>query len=188
MMSISFIKSVSIKFCMVIVLCLGLMSKLLMAESSDKSDPVMGMEQLEAEILKLNRELFILEEDLLYPPETQISVFLSWDGGQFFDLDAIELKIDGHTVASHLYTQRQREALKKGGLQQLYLGNLKSGKHEITAVMTGLDKERGNDIRPMRHATTLDIEKTDTALRLELSIEDDPGLQQPKLALVEWAE
>ncbi len=68
--------------------------------------------------MDLNRDLFILEEELLFPANTQVAVFVSLDVGEFFALDALELKLDGKQVSSYLYTEREVEALHRGGVSQ----------------------------------------------------------------------
>ena len=40
------------------------------------------IQSLKQEVIALNRELFILEEELLYPSSTQVAVFLSLDVGK----------------------------------------------------------------------------------------------------------
>ena len=67
------------------------------------------------------------EEELLFPANTQVAVFVSMDVGDFFALDSISLKIDNREVSSYLYTPREAAALVKGGVQRLYVGNLKAG-------------------------------------------------------------
>ena len=44
------------------------------------------VQALKKEVLDLNRELFVLEEDLLFPANTQVAVFVSMDVGEFFAL------------------------------------------------------------------------------------------------------
>lgn len=148
-------------------------------ESASLSDQV---EQLKQQVLDLNRDLFILEEELLFPASTQIAVFLSVDVGQFFALDSVELKIDGQTVTHYLYTERQVKALAKGGVQRLYLGNLRSGSHEITAFFLGKDPE-GRDVK---RGVTRQIEKQTTAKRLELRIVDASENYQADFEIVDW--
>ena len=132
--------------------------------------------------LELNRDLFILEEELLFPSNTQIAVFLSLDVGDFFALDAVKLSVDGVVVTNYLYTDRQLDALHRGGVQRLHMGNLKSGQHEIVAVFTG----KGPHGRDYRRGTTLTIEKTNQAKHLELKITDSEALQQPEFMVKEW--
>ena len=96
------------------------------------------IEALKKEVLSLNRDLFILEEDLLFPANTQFSVFLSMNTGVFFSLDSVQLKIDDKNIANHLYTERELAALKRGGVQRLHIGNLASGEHEIVAFFVGI--------------------------------------------------
>src|SRR6476620_5156569 len=88
------------------------------------------VQDLKKQVLDLNRDLFLLEEELLFPSNTQTAVFVSMDVGEFFGLDSVELKIDDKTVANYLYTERESEALIKGGVQRLFIGNLKAGEHE----------------------------------------------------------
>jgi hypothetical protein len=132
--------------------------------------------------LELNRDLFILEEELLFPSNTQIAVFLSLDVGEFFALDAVKLSVDGVVVTNYLYTDRQLDALHRGGVQRLHIGNLKSGQHEIVAVFTG----KGPHGRDYRRGTTLIIEKTNQAKHLELKITDSEALQQPEFMVKQW--
>jgi hypothetical protein len=104
------------------------------------------IEALKKEVLSLNRDLFILEEDLLFPSNTQFSVFLSMNAGALFSLDSVQIKIDDKNIANHLYTERELAALKRGGVQRLYIGNLPSGEHEIVAIFSGVGP-KGRDYR-----------------------------------------
>jgi hypothetical protein len=58
------------------------------------------VQALKKELVDLNRDLFRLEEELLYPASTQVAVFLSVNVGTFFALDSVQLKVDGKEVAS----------------------------------------------------------------------------------------
>ncbi len=150
---------------------------------ADEEDSVaMSIEELKKQVIGLNRDLFILEEDLLFPASTQFAVFLSLDTGKFLKLDSVKLKVNDDTVAAHLYTARQVKALQRGGMQRLHIGNLKTGSHEVTVFVEGI----GPDNRPYKQAATLDFDKgTDTAA-LEVRIRDRSSNYQPEVAIVEW--
>ncbi len=137
---------------------------------------------LKKQVLQLNKDLFLLEEDLLFPANTQFSVFLSLDAGQLFGLDAAQLKIDDKIVSNHLYTERELSALKRGGVQRLYIGNLPSGEHEIVAIFVG----KGPNGRDYRRGETLKVEKGDDPLFVELRILDDPTKEQPQFTSRVW--
>ena len=139
-------------------------------------------QDLKSDLLALNRDLFILEEELLFPANTQVAVFVSLDVGEFFALDALELKLDGKQVSSYLYTEREVEALHRGGVQRLYVGNLRAGEHELVAVMTG----KGPHDRDYRRGTTLTFSKDLGAKYLELQIRDSEKKLQPEFAVKEW--
>lgn len=141
-----------------------------------------NIQDLKKEVLKLNRNLFMLEEDLLFPANTQFSVFLSMDAGHLFKLDAVQLKIGNKVVANHLYTEREIAALKRGGIQRLYIGNLPSGEHEIIALFTG----KGPSDRDYRRGETIIIEKGADPQFVELQIIDNPGKEQPDFKSRVW--
>lgn len=140
------------------------------------------VQDLKSAVLDLNRELFMLEEELLYPANTQIAVFLSMDIGEFFALDSVQLEVDGKEVNSYLYTEREVEALHRGGVQRLFLGNLKVGTHEIVAFFTGV----GPHGRDYRRGATLEFDKGIGAKFVELQISDRVSKQQPEFMVREW--
>lgn len=141
-----------------------------------------NIQDLKKEVLKLNRNLFILQEDLLFPANTQFSVFVSVDSGKLFDLDSVQLKIDNKIIANHLYTERELAALKRGGVQRLYMGNLASGKHEIIALFTG----KGPAGRDYRRGETITIEKGSEPQFVELQLIDDASKEQPEFKARIW--
>lgn len=140
------------------------------------------VQALKKELVDLNRDLFRLEEELLYPASTQVAVFLSVNLGTFFALDSVQLKLDGKEVANYLYTEREVEALHRGGVQKLYLGNLKAGEHELVAVFTG----KGPRDRDYRRGTTVRFEKAVGAKYVELRITDREASLQPEFAVRQW--
>lgn len=139
------------------------------------------LQALKKEVIALNRDLFVLEEDLLFPSSTQVAVYISMDVGEYFKLDALELKIDDKSVTSHLYTASQVDALYRGGVQKLYVGNLAQGEHQISAFFTGIGPEN----RPYKRATSFVFNKESDAKSLELSITDSSAKQQPEFSVVE---
>jgi hypothetical protein len=140
------------------------------------------VQALKKQLIDLNRDLFKLEEELLYPASTQVAVFLSVDVGTFFALDSVTLKVDDKEVANYLYTDREVQALHRGGVQKLYLGNLKAGSHEIVAFFTG----KGPHERDYRRGTTLVVDKTVGAKYVELRISDRAASLQPEFVVRQW--
>ena len=162
-----------------IVFCMNALPAL--AQQAD-TELQQDIEDLKKDVLKLNRDLFILEEDLLFPANTQFSVFVSVDAGKLFALDSVQLKIDDKVIASHLYTEREIKALKRGGVQRLYIGNIATGEHEVIAIFTGV----GPNNRDYRRGETLRIEKSEDPLFVELKIIDDAGKEQPRFESRVW--
>ncbi|MEO8466030.1 MAG: AraC family transcriptional regulator [Gammaproteobacteria bacterium] len=149
------------------------------AEFRTLDEDVQGLKK---QVLDLNRDLFLLEEELLFPSNTQTAVFVAMDVGEFFGLDSVELKIDNKSVANYLYTEREASALVKGGVQRLYIGNLKAGDHELVAVFTG----GGPHTRDYRRATSVTFEKGIGPKYIELTISDKATKLQPEFVVKEW--
>jgi hypothetical protein len=140
---------------------------------------VQGMKK---EVIDLNRDLFVLQEELLFPANTQVAVYVSMDVGAFFALDSVTLKIDNKEVKNYLYTAREAEALLKGGVQEIYLGNLKVGKHELVAFFTG----KGPAERGYKRGATINFDKGVGAKYLELKITDRVAKHQPEFKIKDW--
>ncbi|MEP7311340.1 MAG: AraC family transcriptional regulator [Pseudomonadota bacterium] len=140
------------------------------------------IQTLKKDVVDLNRDLFVLEEELLFPANTQVAVFLSMDVGDFFALDTVELRIDDKQVTKYLYTPREAEALLKGGVQRLYLGNLKLGGHELVALFTG----KGPKGADYSRGAQLKFEKAVGAKYLELTISDRQRKLQPEFEIKDW--
>ena len=140
------------------------------------------VQDLKKQLVDLNRDLFKLEEEILYPASTQVAVFLSLNVGTFFALDSVTVKVDDKEVANYLYTEREVEALHRGGVQKLYLGNLKSGPHELVAFFTG----KGPHDRDYRRGTSVSFEKTVGAKYVELRISDREASLQPEFVVRQW--
>src|SRR5262245_25167239 len=113
---------------LLLVLLAGLLPLTLVAEDAAK-DAALGtqLQDVKNQVLELNRDLFILEEELLFPTNTQVAVFVSVDAGEFFALDSVEVKIDDKLVTHYLYTEKQADALRRGGVHRIYVGNLRTG-------------------------------------------------------------
>jgi hypothetical protein len=140
------------------------------------------VQALKKEVLDLNRELFVLEEDLLFPANTQVAVFVSMDVGEFFALDSVTLKLDNKEVANYLYTEREAQALLKGGVHRVFIGNLKAGDHELLALFTG----QGPHARDYRRGATIKLTKGVGAKYVELKISDRAVKAQPEFIVKEW--
>jgi predicted dinucleotide-utilizing enzyme len=104
------------------------------------------VQEIKGDVLSIAAELSQLEETLLYPSNTQVSVFVSLAGEEAFRLDSVEIRIDGQPVAHHLYTFKELEALQKGGVQRIYTGNIRSGEHDLKVRVLGRTGD-GADIR-----------------------------------------
>jgi hypothetical protein len=140
------------------------------------------VQDVKGDVIKLNRDLLVLEEELLFPANTQVALFVSMDVGKLFDLDSVQIRLDDKVVANYLYTPLEVAALHRGGVQRVYLGNLKTGPHEIVAFFTG----KGPHDRDYKRGATVRFEKETGAKYIELRIQDAMGKLQPEFDVKLW--
>jgi len=140
------------------------------------------VQSLKKDVLDLNRDLFLLEEELLFPANSQVAFFISMDVGEYFELDSVNIKIDGKEVANYLYTERESDALIRGGVHRVHMANLKTGDHELVAIFIG----KGPHIRDYRRGATLNFNKGIGAKYVELEVTDRVKKQQPEFVIKEW--
>jgi hypothetical protein len=154
-----------------------------MAAASAPSGPLdTRIQDTKADVIQLNRDLLVLEEELLFPANTQVALFVSMDVGKMFALDSVQVKLDDKLVANYLYTPLEVQALHRGGVQRVFLGNLKTGPHELVAYFTG----KGPHERDYKRGATLKFEKGTEAKYIELRIRDSEGRLQPEFDVKTW--
>ena len=140
------------------------------------------IQELKGDVIRLNRDLLVLEEELLFPANTQVALFVSMDVGKMFELDSVQIKLDDKVVTNYLYTPLEVQALHRGGVQRAYLGNLKAGAHEIVAFFTG----GGPHYRDYKRGTTIKFDKGTDPKYIELRIKDSTGKLQPEFDVKVW--
>jgi hypothetical protein len=140
------------------------------------------IQDLKGDVIRLNRDLLVLEEELLFPANTQVAVFVSMDVGKMFELGSVQVKLDDKVVANYLYTPLEVKALHRGGVQRVFLGNLKAGEHQIVAVFTG----GGPHFRDYKRGATVKFDKTTDPKYIELQIKDNTGKLQPEFEVKVW--
>ncbi len=140
------------------------------------------IQDVKSDVIKLNRDLLVLEEELLFPANTQFALFVSMDVGKMFDLDSVQIKIDDKIVANYLYTPLEVQALQRGGVQRVYVGNLRTGEHELVAFFTG----KGPHDRDYKRGATVKFTKDTQAKYVELRIKDSAAKLQPEFDIKIW--
>lgn len=149
------------------------------SDSSLLNDEIVDLKK---KVISLNKTLFILEEDLLFPSNTQLTIFVSMHDTTLFSLDAIKILIDDKLVSSHLYTDKEIDVLKRGGVQKIYIGNIVNGEHEIVALYSG----KGPHQRDFKRGSVIKIDKSEDPLFVEFKIQDNDSKQQAQFSVRSW--
>jgi len=110
------------------------------------------VQEIKSDVLSISQELSRLEEKLLYPSGTQVAIFVALAKGDQMRLDSVRLQIDGQLVTHHIYSAKELEALRKGGVQRIYVGNVATGDHQLEVVVDG-KLEDGKDFSRTEHLT-----------------------------------
>jgi len=100
------------------------------------------VQEIKKDVLAISAELQLLQEKLLYPSTSQVSLFVSIAKEGNYSPDAVQIKIDGKKVAYHIYSFKEVDALRRGGVQRIYTGNIQGGNHQLEVSVIG--KKGGN--------------------------------------------
>ncbi|MEQ9546496.1 MAG: AraC family transcriptional regulator [Marinobacter sp.] len=138
--------------------------------------------RLKADVASLAADVFALEESILHPADSQVTVFLTLARKDSLTLDSVELYVDDTPVASHLYTDREFGALQQGGVQQVYTGNLPHGDHVLKTVLTA----RARDDRYVRRESTHRFRKRPGEFRIQMSLDARAPDYEPEVSFREW--
>lgn len=95
------------------------------------------VQDIKSDVLEISTDLNQLEEKLLYPSGTQVAFFISLVADEDFQLDAVEIELNGKPVAHHIYSFKEQNALINGGVQRVYTGNARTGDHQIKVGFRG---------------------------------------------------
>ncbi|AHI27775.1 AraC family transcriptional regulator [Marinobacter similis] len=154
----------------------------LVPSSALGSDIDHAIDQLRAAVSEHSARVFALEQRLLHPADSHLSVFLTLGSPDALGLDSVELFVNGKPVVSHLYSEREQEALEEGGVQQLFIGNLPNGSHYLKAVVTA----RSSNDRFLRRESSYRFQKRPGSLRLQMTLEAKAPEFEPHVSFLEW--
>ena len=139
------------------------------------------VQEVKSDVLGISAELSRLEEKLLYPSNTQVAVFIALAEGDPMRLDAVQIEIDGQLVAHYIYSFKELDALRKGGVQRIYAGNVTTGEHQIEVSVTG-KLEGGSDYS---QTGSFAFEKGVEPKLVGLTL-SGPGSGRPAIELGDW--
>ena len=95
-----------------------------------------SIQQVKKSVLDLERDYGAFENQSLFPASQQLRLFLTMEIFDF-DLSAVQVSANGQELARHQYNAREVYALRKGGVQELFLGNISPGVHTLQARFIG---------------------------------------------------
>lgn len=138
------------------------------------------VQEIKSDVLGIAAELNLLEERLLFPSNTQVTIFVALGDGESFRLDAIQLGIDDQLAAHHIYSFKELDALQHGGVQRIYMGNLPSGSHDLEVSILG-KLPNGKDFS---HAERFTFQKGIDPSLLGITLAPDSG--KALIELQDW--
>ncbi|MGB5496702.1 MAG: hypothetical protein WBM97_19705 [Sedimenticolaceae bacterium] len=165
---------------------LGLASAAAGADEGDQ-DPSFAridreVQAIKQEMLDINRDLSLLEGELLYPPEHRLTVFLSLRSDTTMDLDVLEIDLNGKPLVHHEYSDAETEALRRGGVHKAFIGSIEKGEHVLQAQLSGTGR-RGQEFDIVNSAT---FTKRQGTRYVELLVSESTLRGVPRLTIQSW--
>ncbi len=142
------------------------------------------IDNLGAEVDGIARDIALLERELLFPPLTRVQFYLSVNKDVQFRLQSISLSLDDEEKSFHIYSESDLAALRLGGVQRFWEGNVAMGVHTLKVMVSGLDR---ND-REIEKKLDLSFEKKNGGHSLELKILADSESKNAMFSVIDWGE
>lgn len=139
------------------------------------------VQEIKSDVLDIASELQNLEERLLYPSGTQLSIFVAVEEDRSFRLDAVKIEINGELATHHIYSFNELEALQKGGVQRAYTGNVTTGEHELEVTVMGKTDGGEDFTRTDTFAFSKGVKPKTLGITLA-----EPGLGNDGIQLGDW--
>ena len=139
------------------------------------------VQEVKSEVLAIAAELNRLEERLLFPSNTQVAVFVALEEGDAARFDSVELQLDGELVAHHIYSFKELEALRRGGVQRIFTGNVPTGDHRLEVSVKGRSTGGSDFSSSEAFSFTKEVEPKVVGLTLSGS-----GSGSPDIAVGGW--
>ena len=139
------------------------------------------VQEIKTDVLGIAAELNMLEERLLFPSNTQVAVFVSMNEKESFRLDAVRIQIDGELAAHHIYSFKELDALRSGGVQRIFTGNVVSGEHTLEVSVVGKLASGKEYARTEQFTFQKDIDPRLLGIAVA-----GPGAGQPSIELFDW--
>ena len=139
------------------------------------------VQEIKSDVLGIASELSNLEERLLYPSNTQVSLFVALAENEDFRLDSVQIEINGELATHYIYSFKELEALQKGGVQRIYTGNVATGDHQLSVTMVGKLKNGTEFNKTDQFSFAKGVEPK--ALGITLA---GPGLGKTGIQLGDW--
>lgn len=149
------------KLALLTLLVMSLLSGVVQAQDVDRQ-----LEDLKQMVVEINSDLASVEQQLLFPIDTQLMVLVAVETDNAFRLDSVALKLNGTPLTNYLYSDAENAAFRRGGIQRLYLGNLKAGKYTLQAELHGVTSAGV----AFRQASTLELEKAGQGRYVEFRV------------------
>ena len=174
---------VKVAQCLFLAIPLILVTPISMAEVSE-SDLEADVNSLSAEVDDLARDISLLERELLFPPLTRLQVYVSLAADVQFTPRSMVLLIDAEEKSFHIYSESDTAALRLGGLQRFWEGNIAMGKHKLSATIKGVDKKD----RAVEETVQFNFNKKNSGHSIEIRITAESDSKQPSFSVKDWGE
>ena len=178
-LSLSFVKILAA----ILFACSIVMTPFVNAEVSEEELSV-DIDNLGSEVDSLARDISLLEKELLFPPLTRLSFYVSLSVDAQFLIQTITLLIDGGEESYHIYSESDIAALRIGGVQRLWEGNVAMGQHKLSVNIKGMDKQK----RLIEKVIPFTFEKKNGGHSIELEIVAEPESKQTAFSMRDWGE
>lgn len=135
--------------------------------------------------LDLEHALYKLELDAKMHPLSETRLFFAVQTKKNYTVQQLRILVDGRPLIDSDYHKTQAAALREGGAERIFHGNIPPGEHKIEAYVEGYFKEDGK-ILAYNAASSFNLDKSRGLTHLLLALDDTKRTWEPTLRLQVW--
>jgi hypothetical protein len=144
------------------------------------------IQALKDEIIEFTREAQSVEDDVLFPPQTRLDVYLGVKVSGLLMKD-VSVTLDDRPTETRNYQDKDARAMLSDlNLDRLLRANVAVGAHRVRVAFTAQMVDAKADAPPITDSYEAIFDKTVTPAELEFVISRPTRFAKPRLSMKQW--
>jgi hypothetical protein len=145
-----------------------------------------SIQALKDEVVEFTRDAQSIEDDVLFPPQTRLDVYLGIKVSGLL-MKQVTVSVDDRPAETHDYTDKDARALLADlNLERLLRANVNVGAHRVRVAFSGQFIDAKPDAAPVTDTYDAIFDKGVTPTELEFVVSRPTRFAKPRVSMKQW--